>query len=423
MWRQEFCSNSCKYAGAFGEKVLKKRVVDTLSDVLPYERAWRWLIGRRLFNQVMNPTLQLHASDRVLFFAPHPDDESIGGGGLAQKALLAGAQMRWVFLTNGDRNPWPQRILERRMWIKAKDQRRWGSRRQQEALNALATLGVGQPAEAHFFNWPDQGVTDLLMTGNEEAIGLIEAQIAAWNPTYIISPAAEDTHPDHSAFFVLLRIAIDRLVRRGVVAGSILTYLVHRPRSPLSLAVCSLDLSPLEKATKAEAIQAHETQMLSRKRFLAHAKDQEAFLVPLRAESKHPHHPIVSADQGSGALRLKIQLPKGLTRFGGATVQIALETLLEGGLRWTLSLPSRSAKVPVVNFKTGESRRSASIRIVGRTATILIPIVTAQPIGSIFAKFDRRRVFFDLAGWRELPADIDRGPTVCRHQFGSLAVQ
>ena len=104
-------------------------------------------------------------------------------------------------------------------------------------------------------------------------------------------------------------------------------------------------------------------------------------------------------------------------------MQIALETLLEGGLRWTLSLPSRSAKVPVVNSKTGESRRSASIRIVGRTATILIPIVTAQPIGRIFAKFDRRRVFFDLAGWRELPADIDRGPTVCRHQLGSLAVQ
>jgi LmbE family N-acetylglucosaminyl deacetylase len=36
------------------------------------------------------------AASRILFFAPHPDDESLGGGGLLQKAARSG-------LNNSDR--------------------------------------------------------------------------------------------------------------------------------------------------------------------------------------------------------------------------------------------------------------------------------------------------------------------------------
>ncbi len=43
-------------------------------------------------------------NERILILAPHPDDESIACAGIIQKALGAGAQVRIVYLTNGDHN-------------------------------------------------------------------------------------------------------------------------------------------------------------------------------------------------------------------------------------------------------------------------------------------------------------------------------
>src|ERR1043165_4644505 len=117
----------------------------------------------------MPHSLRLSSSDRILFFAPHPDDESLGGGGLIQKAAALGARLCLVFLTNGDRNPWPQRVMERAIFLDAKARRRWGVRRQSEALAALSVLGAPASAEVHFIGWPDQGLTKLLMTADEAA--------------------------------------------------------------------------------------------------------------------------------------------------------------------------------------------------------------------------------------------------------------
>ena len=365
----------------------------------------------------MPHSLCVTASDRILFFAPHPDDESLGGGGLVQKAVLAGAQMRFVFVTSGDRNPWPQRILERRIFLDAQARRGWGARRRQEALNALALLGIGEPAEAHFLNWPDQGVTPLLMAADEAALETVCRMIAEWRPTHVITPAAEDTHPDHSAFFVLVQLALDRLRRRGVAVRHTLSYLVHEPRAKLVLDTRAVPLSAAEKVVKADAIQAHETQMLSKKRFVAHARDIEEFHLALHPDERHPHHPIVSADQGRGALRLKLRLPKPLLSYRGAMLHLAIETHLEGSLRWSVPMPGRSAKVPLTDAVTGQTRRWATVRIKGRTATVSLPIASAQPLARLFAKFDRRPLFFDIAGWRELPADASRGPKVRLHSF------
>ncbi len=367
----------------------------------------------------MSRSFPLTALDRILFFAPHPDDESLGGGGLVQKAVAAGAQMRFVFITSGDRNPWPQRVLERRIFLDAPARRGWGARRRQEALNALAVLGIGEPAEAHFLNWPDQGVTPLLMAADEVALETICRMIAEWRPTHVFTPAAEDTHPDHSAFFVLLQLALDRLRRRGVTVRHTLSYLVHVPKAKLALDIHALRLSAAEIAVKSDAIQAHETQMLSKKRFLAHAREREEFHLALNPHDRHPHHPIVSADQGCGALRLKLRLPRPLLSYRGATLHLALETHLEGSLRWSLAMPGRTAKALITDALTGEPLRWATVRIKGRTATVSLPIVSAQPLARLFAKFDRRPLFFDIAGWRELPVDASRGPKVRLHSFDS----
>ena len=79
-----------------------------------------------------------------------------------RQVCRSGAPLCIVFLTNGDRNPWPQRVMERSLFLDAKARRRWGMRRQGEARSALDMLGAGGSAEVHFIAWPDQGVTELL---------------------------------------------------------------------------------------------------------------------------------------------------------------------------------------------------------------------------------------------------------------------
>ena len=126
---------------------------------------------------------------------------------------------------------------------------------------------------------------------------------------------------------------------------------------------------------------------------------------------------MVDGDQGNGALRLRIKLPRPLMSFRGAVLHIALETLLEGSLRWSLRMPGRSAKARVMNTCTGQPLRWATVRIQGRVAVVSLPIVSAQPLDRLFIKFDRRPLFFDIAGWREIAVDERRKPRVRFHSF------
>src|SRR5260370_6371267 len=80
--------------------------------------------------------------DRILFVAPHPDDESLGGGGLLQRAFAAQIPVRILFATSGDNNPWAQRFCERRWKISSYERRRLGEPMQQDAIAAITTQGV-----------------------------------------------------------------------------------------------------------------------------------------------------------------------------------------------------------------------------------------------------------------------------------------
>ena len=81
----------------------------------------------------MPSSFTLSPQDRVLVFAPHPDDEALGCGGLIQQAVELGAEVRVIFQTDGDNNPWPQRYVEQRWTIDASCRQRWGARRRLEA--------------------------------------------------------------------------------------------------------------------------------------------------------------------------------------------------------------------------------------------------------------------------------------------------
>src|SRR4051812_37319644 len=94
--------------------------------------------------------------------APHPDDESLAAGVLLQKAVAAGAAVSVLYVTDGDDNPWPQRVLEKRWRLDADDRARWGKRRRAEAIAALEVLGL-RAADARFLGLPDQGLTRALL--------------------------------------------------------------------------------------------------------------------------------------------------------------------------------------------------------------------------------------------------------------------
>jgi LmbE family N-acetylglucosaminyl deacetylase len=68
------------------------------------------------------------AASRIRFFALHPDDESLAGGGLLQKVAAAGATIQVVFVTNGENNAWPHRVLQRQWRINEADRAHWGMR-------------------------------------------------------------------------------------------------------------------------------------------------------------------------------------------------------------------------------------------------------------------------------------------------------
>src|SRR6185295_13481512 len=98
---------------------------------------------------------------------------------------------RVVFVTDGERNPWPQRVRERRWRIAGDARGRWGALRRREARAALAALNV--PSQhARFLGLPDQGLTSLLVAQTEHAVALIAAELADWGPTLILAPSCRD---------------------------------------------------------------------------------------------------------------------------------------------------------------------------------------------------------------------------------------
>src|SRR6202162_6736096 len=98
------------------------------------------------------------SESRLMLIAPHPDDEALACSITLRRVVRAGATIRVVYATDGDDNPWPQRVLERKWRLNAADRKRWGKLRRSEALAALRALGV-RASDARFFPLPDPGLT------------------------------------------------------------------------------------------------------------------------------------------------------------------------------------------------------------------------------------------------------------------------
>jgi LmbE family N-acetylglucosaminyl deacetylase len=251
--------------------------------------------------------LGLNPGRRLMLIAPHPDDEAVACGIILRRALLQGATVRVVYITDGDNNPWPQRLLEKKWRLNAADRKRWGKLRRAEALAALRVLGL-RDDDAEFLALPDQGMTDLLLAGGNSLVTRVTRLMAEWRPTDIFLPSLSDTHPDHSAVAVLLRLALEDQ-RAGEAPIRQWSYLVHGPSAAFAQAAITLAQSKSETARKILAIRCHKTQIkLSRRRFLAYADRREQFAPGAPVQPGTGEGAIRSTHRSDSALCLNLRL-------------------------------------------------------------------------------------------------------------------
>lgn len=354
----------------------------------------------------MTASLHFSPRDRVLVFAPHPDDETIATGELVQAARAAGAAVRVVFATDGENNPWPQRWLERRWRIGAAERARWGERRRREGIQALAVLGLDE-AGAHFLGWPDQGLTERLMR-DDRAVAALAAEVAAFMPTHVAMPTLADRHPDHGALRVMLDLALLRAGAECVRLG----YTVHgsSPMGPC----CVPASDPAQRDRKRQAMQAHLSQIaLSGDRLLRLAARTEIFEVvasPRRA-------PVDAA----AAVRIRLRHRPGWWRRRPSELLLLLTTQHET-VRYRCALPRlpRRGGVPTTLF--GADGRV--LHVVWEVGALSVTLPEhADPFIAIHAKLDRigpRLVIFDHERWHDC-ADLLREPSAGVHRHAAAA--
>ena len=182
--------------------------------------------------------------------------------------LASGGEVVVVFVTDGENNPWPQRVLEQKLFLSKSDRAKWGAMRRREALCSLSRLGVSEQS-AIFMAFPDQGIASLARRGDVALRDKLRETIEHVQPTLIISPSTFDDHSDHRA--------TSWYAHSAAPAASIVTYVVHGT-GPADRAVCRVELSEREQKKKLEAIECHASQLsLSRDRFLCYGGRSETF--------------------------------------------------------------------------------------------------------------------------------------------------
>jgi len=349
----------------------------------------------------MNALWNLTPEDRILVLAPHPDDETLAVGGLLQRAMGAGAAVRVVFVTDGDNNPWPQRVSERHWRITTADRARWGARRRHEAHAALACLGVAADS-ARFLGYPDQGLSHLLYQGDEEILHTLTTEILQWRPTLMVTPSALDLHPDHNALAVLCQLVLAFLdpERRDFTH---IAYLVHGNQPGLGdLNWLYLPLRSVEQARKREAIRCHASQlMLSRRRFLAFAQEVEWFLIPSSPTAYDSHHPVRRAIVTDRFLRLELAIPGRIGTHGRMTLHLVTHGLGTGSLGCFVEIPRKSAEVEMRDAMSGVVVTQGCFCGTRQQGEVMLPLSSLLAAKRVFVKVERHFGFLDIAGWRE----------------------
>jgi LmbE family N-acetylglucosaminyl deacetylase len=148
----------------------------------------------------------LAALGRVAVFAPHPDDESLGCGGLIARLKDAGSRVHVVVMSDGSfSHPNSRRYPGPKL----------AALRQTEARAAVARLGLDPANALEFLGLPDGAVPGEAGTAAfAAAVEAVADLLSRWGVDTVVAPLRGDAHDDHRAAFRIIDAALDRLERR-----------------------------------------------------------------------------------------------------------------------------------------------------------------------------------------------------------------
>lgn len=182
---------------------------------------------------------------RLVVVSSHPDDESLGAGGLIALAHRAGISVYVVLLTAGEASHPPAEHMSRHALA---------TQRLAELDAAVDLLAPGAPVV--FLGAPDTGVADV----EDEVVAALSEIVGDGHGTVLLAPWRHDGHSDHEA--------AGRAAARVAAASRarLVEYplLMWRHRDPATapwsqMATVRLDEAILE--TKLAAIRAHASQI------------------------------------------------------------------------------------------------------------------------------------------------------------------
>lgn len=134
----------------------------------------------------------------VLVIAPHPDDETLGCGGLIAATVLRGDPVHTVFVTEGGASH-----PDCHVW----DRHRRAAAREAEAEESLRRLGAGAEPRS-FLRLPDAAMPGPDNADHAAALAALVRIIDGMRPVLAVLPWRRDPHCDHRASWALARDAI-----------------------------------------------------------------------------------------------------------------------------------------------------------------------------------------------------------------------
>ena len=210
-------------------------------------------------SQFLEETRQLPVATRseivgdapFVVLSPHPDDESLGLGGLIRQARNVGQRVIIVVLTDGSGSHTESRAYPAPRLI---------ALRKQEMLEAAVLLGVSA-AELHHFDQPDAGASS---SGPEfeRAAEDLAAIVRNSDAKNLFVTWRHDPHCDHSAAAALANAAIARCPHVRLWEYPVWGWhLDPEMEVPMNGASGYRINITKEKEVKSRAIAAHQSQM------------------------------------------------------------------------------------------------------------------------------------------------------------------
>ncbi|TIC81553.1 PIG-L family deacetylase [Nocardioides sp. GY 10127] len=198
------------------------------------------------------PALELEnagrACDRLVVVSAHPDDESLGVGGLIATAHRAGLSVYVVLLTAGESSHPPRQDMSRHSLA---------TLRLGELDRAVEHLAPGAPVV--FLGAPDTGVT----TVEREVVTALTEIVGDGSRTLLVAPWREDGHPDHEAAGRAAAEVAEATGARLVEYPLLMWRHVEPADAPWErMSVLALDADVVE--AKREAIRCHASQVRPR---------------------------------------------------------------------------------------------------------------------------------------------------------------